>query len=136
MRYLPLVFSLMLAACASSGPTSKGIAIDTTSNQQVIHGANCVVSNNNGAWNVVTPATIDVGGANGDLRVVCNKNGYRTSEFVFRPTSSSYGSGSSLGIGVGGGGRRVGGSVGFSLPIGGMGGGSYPSHVTVEMSRL
>ncbi len=135
MRYLSLVLPLVLAACATSGPGSNGVTIETTSNQQVVGGASCVVSNNNGTWNVVTPATVDTGGANGDLRVLCNKQGYRTSEFVFRPTASS-GSGSSLGVGLGGGGSRVGVGFGLSVPIGGFGGGSYPPRVTVELSRL
>lgn len=135
MRYLILVLPLVLASCASLDAGEKGIAIEATSRQQVVAGASCVVSNGNGSWQVVTPATVDPGGVNGDLRVVCNKSGYRTSEFLFRPSAYA-GSGSSVGIGLGGGGRRVGGSVGFSLPIGGNGGGSYPPRVTVEMSPL
>ncbi|RJG00461.1 hypothetical protein [Noviherbaspirillum sedimenti] len=137
MRYLILALPLALAACASmDAGEKKGITIETTSRQQVVAGASCVVSNGNGSWQVVTPATVDTGGVNGDLRVVCNKSGYRTSEFLFRPSAYAS-SGTSLGIGVGGGGRRVGGGVGFSLPLGGNGGGgSYPSQVAVEMSPM
>lgn len=131
MRYLFFVVPLVVSACASTGTKDRGVAIEATSNQQVISGANCVVSNNNGVWNVVTPATVDTGGVNGDLRVVCNKNGYRTSEFVFRP--SHHASGSSVGIGLGSGGSRGGVGFGLNLPIGSTGG-SYPSRVTVEMS--
>lgn len=133
MRYQVLVLALLLGACATTGTGEKGIAIETTSNQQVISGANCVVSNNSGNWNVVTPAIVDVGAANGDLRVLCNKAGFRTSEFVFRPTSHT--TGSSFGIGLGNVGRHTGVGVGMNFPIGGIGrSGSYPSKVTVEMS--
>jgi hypothetical protein len=140
MRYLILALPFALAACASTGNVAeKGIAIETVSRNQVITGADCVVSNGNGSWQVTTPGTVNTGGVNGDLRVVCNKAGYRTSEFLFRPTAYPVASsGTSLGIGVGGGGRHVGGGVGFSLPLGGNGrsNGSYPPRITVEMSSL
>lgn len=135
MRYFTLVLPLLLAACATTGPgDSGGIAIDTTSNNQVISGAQCVVSNNNGSWTVLTPAVVNTGGVNGDLRVVCNRSGFRTSEFVFRPTPMT--SGSRLGLGLGGGGGRIGGSLGISVPIGTGGGGTYPPRVTVAMTPL
>lgn len=140
MRYLILALPMVLAACASTEPVAdKGITVETVSRQQVINGAECVVSNGNGSWKVTTPGTVNPGGANGDLRVVCNKAGYRTSEFLFRPTNYPVASsGTSLGIGVGGGGRSVGGGIGFSLPIGGRSGnnGNYPPRVTVELSPL
>lgn len=141
MRYLILALPFALAACASTDKAAeKGVTIETVSRNQVVTGANCVVSNGNGSWQVTTPGTVNTGGVNGDLRVVCNKAGYRTSEFLFRPTAYPVASsGSSLGIGLGGGGRNVGGSIGFSLPIGGGGGGnsgSYPPKVAVEMNLL
>ncbi len=139
MRYLILALPLALAACASTEPREEGIAVETVSRNQVVHGASCVVSNGNGSWQVVTPGRVDTGGVNGDLRVVCDKSGYRTSEFLFRPSAYPVaGSGTSLGVGLGSFGRRVGGSVGFSVPLGGFGGssGSYPSRVAVEMSPL
>jgi hypothetical protein len=131
MRYWVFAVPLMLGACAATAPGDNGIAIETTSNQQVISGASCLVSNNNGAWTVVTPATVDTGGVNGDLRVLCNKNGYRTSEFVFRPMQTA---GSSVGIGLGGGGSRAGVGFGLNVPIGGMRGGTYPPRIAVEMT--
>lgn len=141
MRYLILALPFALAACASTNNVAeKGVAIETVSRNQVITGANCVVSNGNGSWQVTTPGTVNTGGVNGDLRVVCNKAGYRTSEFMFRPTAYPVASsGTSVGIGLGGGGRHVGGGIGFSLPIGGGGagsGGSYPPRVAVEMNLL
>jgi hypothetical protein len=129
MRRLMLLLPIALAACATTG-SSGGIAIETASKGQPVPGANCVVHTNNGNWNVVTPASVNVGGVNGDLRVVCNKEGYRTSEMVFRP-SGPYGS--SVGLGVGGGSGHVGAGVGLSVPIG-LGGGGYPSRITVELN--
>jgi len=135
MRYLILALPLALAACASLDAGEKDITIETTSRQQVLVGASCVVSNGSGSWQVVTPARVNTGGVNGDLRVVCNKAGYRTSEFLFRPSPYAS-SGTSLGIGMGGGGGHAGGSVGFSLPLGGGSVGSYPSQIAVEMTPL
>lgn len=130
MRHLILLLPLAIAACATTGSSGGVIAIETASQGQVLTGANCVVSTGSGNWNVVTPASVNVGSASGDLRVVCNKEGFRTSEILFRP-SNPYGS--SMGVGVGGGGSRVGVGVGLSFPIS-FGGGTYPSRVTVDMN--
>lgn len=129
MRYLLPVLALLLGACATTEPDGTGIRIETISRNQVIRGARCVASTNRDSWEFMAPATIDPGIPDGDLRIVCNKAGYRTSEYVFRPSQSS---GSSLGIGLGGGGR-VGGSIGLSFPIGGSVG-RYPPKVSIEMS--
>lgn len=130
MRHLTLLMPLALAACATTGSSGGGIAIETASKGQSLAGANCVVHTNNGNWNVITPGAVDVGGINGDLRVVCNKDGYRTSEMIFKP-SRSYGP--SVGLGVGGGSGNVGVGVGLSVPIS-LGGGGYPSRVTIDMN--
>lgn len=130
MRHLILFLPIALAACATTGSSGGNIAIETTSRGQSISGANCAVSTGVGSWNVTTPGSVNIGSASGDLRVVCQKEGYRTSEMVFRP-SSPYGS--SVGIGVGGGGGNVGVGVGLSFPIS-LGGGTYPSRVTVDMN--
>jgi hypothetical protein len=130
MRYPILFMSIALAACATTGPGSDSIALDTYSRGQPLQGANCTVSTASGSWNVVTPATVQIGGVNGDLRVVCNKEGYRTSELLFRPSGAS---GSSLGLGVGGGGGHVGVGLGMSVPVM-LGGGGYPPRVSVELN--
>ncbi|MBS0308722.1 MAG: hypothetical protein JSS58_07095 [Proteobacteria bacterium] len=132
--WLALVIVLSLGACATTGSEGDGILVDTTSNRQALPGANCVASNNNGNWNFVTPAAVRIAGVNGDLRIVCNKLGFRTSEYVFRPTGAHAG-GPSVGLGVGGG-SRVGFGIGFSIPIGGFGGGSYPRQVTLDLTPL
>lgn len=131
MRHLILLLSIAVAACATTGAGDGGITIETASGGQAVTGANCAVSTNAGTWNVVTPATAPVGSASGDLRVICNKAGYRTSEVVHRP-SSPVGSGVGLGIG---GGSNVGVGVGLSFPVR-LGGGSYPSRVVVDLNPL
>lgn len=132
MRYLLPAIALTLGACATTSG-DNGILVETTSNRQTMAGANCVASTNNGSWSFVTPATVKVGSASGDLRIVCNKAGYRTSEYVFRPTGSS--SGSSVGVGVGGG-SRVGFGIGFNVPIGSYSEGGYPKQVALDMTPL
>jgi hypothetical protein len=129
MRYFILLLPCVLAACATMGSNGT-ISIEAASNGQALAGANCTVNTNAGNWNVITPGTVAVGSASGDLRVVCNKNGYRTSEVIYRPSSPNN---SNVGIGIGGGGGRVGVGLGLGIPIG-IGGGGYPSRVTVEMN--
>lgn len=130
MRYLILSLPLVITACATTG-SSDGITIETTSQGHSVQGANCVVSSSAGTWNVITPATVAAGSGGGDLRVVCDKDGYRTSEVLFR--GSSYPSGSSVGLGVGGGSGNVGVGVGLNFPITGSRG-SYPSRITVDLN--
>jgi hypothetical protein len=130
MRHLILLLPIVLAACATTGSSGGSIAIETASRGQALPGANCNVSTNAGNWNVITPAVVAVGSASGDLHVVCNKDGYRTSEMIYRPSSPL---GSSVGLGVGGGGEHVGVGVGLSFPIL-LGGGTYPSRVTVDLN--
>lgn len=129
MRYLILLLPVALAACATTG-SGGGIAIETASRGQPLPGANCVVSTNSGNWNIVTPATVAVGSGSGDLRVICKKDGYRTSEVLFRPSGPW---GSNVGLGIGGGGGNVGVGVGLNFPIS-VGGGTYPSRITVDLN--
>jgi hypothetical protein len=132
MRHLILLLPIALAACATTGSGGSRISIETASKGQAVSGANCVVSTHGGNWTVTTPATVNVGDVNGDLRVVCNKEGYRTSELVFRPYSGGpYGS--SVGLGVGGGSGNVGVGLGMSVPLG-FGGRGYPARVTVDLN--
>lgn len=130
MRHLILLLPMVFAACATTGSGDGGIAVETASGGQPIAGANCTVNTNSGSWDVTTPGTASVGSASGDLRVICNKAGYRTSEMVFKPSGPL---GSSVGLGVGGGGGNVGVGVGLNFPVR-LGGGSYPSKVTVNMN--
>lgn len=130
MRYLILLLPMLIAACATTGSSDGTIAIDTRAGGQELIGATCNVSSGSGNWNVVTPASLNIGSASGELRVVCNKPGYRTSEVIYRPTGPY---GSSVGLGVGGGSGNVGVGVGLNFPIR-LGGGSYPSQVTVDMN--
>lgn len=132
MRHLILLLPVAIAACATTGSSGRGISIETSAAGQSLPGANCTVRTDSGSWNVVTPASVNPGGVNGNLRVVCNKDGYRTSEVIYKPTRSY---GSSVGVGVGGGSGNVGVGVGIGVPIS-MGGGGYPSEVVLEMTPL
>jgi hypothetical protein len=129
VKYLPVLLSCLATACATTGPADGSITIDTASRGQALPGANCLVSTGAGSWNVVTPATVMVGNAGGDLRILCNRNGYRSSEVLYRPSSPTN---SNIGIGIGGGSGHVGVGLGFGFPI--AFGGGYPSRITVDMN--
>lgn len=132
MRRSILMLSFALSACATGSGERGGMLVETASHGQPLPGAVCTVNTDSGSNSVTTPATVSVADARGELRVVCNKDGYRTSEFVFRPASRS---GSNMGIGLGGGGGHFGLGVGLNFPIS-IGAGSYPSHITVDMNPL
>jgi len=133
MRYSILLLPIVLAACVTAGSSDGRLTIETASRGQAITGANCIVATGAGNWNVLTPATVLIGSAGGDLGVVCNKDGYRPSELIVHPSAPVY-SGSNMGVGVAGGngGSAVG--LGINFPIGTSGGGGYPSHVTIELT--
>ncbi len=141
MRWTALVFfSLLLAACASQPQRPPGqIDILSTSRGQSLPGADCTVQTDAGSWTVQTPATVNVGEPRGDLWVVCNRDGYRTSEVIIRaPGSTATAGNSRVGVGVGGGIGRVSGvgvSLGFGLPFGSART-RYPAQVVVDMAPL
>lgn len=139
-RAAPLVLPLLLAACASQPQRPPGqIEILSTTRGQPLAGASCVVGTGAGSWTVQTPATVNVGEPRGDLRVVCERDGYRNSEVVIRGGAAGYGPGSSrVGVGVGSGvgiGGGVGLSLGFGFPLA-SGRTRYPARVVVEMVPL
>lgn len=130
MRYLILLLSCAVAACATTGSSNVSISVETATKGQALAGANCIVNTNAGSRTVTTPATVAIGSPGGDLRVICNKSGYRTSEVVYRlsgPVNSN------VGVGIGGGSGNVGVGLGLGIPIG-LGGGGYPSRIVVDMN--
>lgn len=133
MRYLLLIFPLLIAACATTGSNDGRALITTATNGQQFDGANCTVTTRSAQWNIITPATLTLGRGDGDLRIVCNKPGYRVSELILPPYGQP--SGSSMGLGVGGGSGNVGMGLGFSFPLS-TGSGYYPGQIVVNMNPL
>ena len=131
--------ALLLASCASTTPPDGRVEILTTVRSQPLEGADCVVETGAGTWNVTTPGSVQLGQPQGDLRVVCNKAGYRTSEVVFRRGSTgAVPGGTRVGVGVGGGFggySSMGVSLGFGFPLS-SGRTTYPSQVVVDMTPL
>ena len=124
--------SLLLTACVT-GP-GPGMLVETVSQGQALSGANCTVSNGRESWNVVTPASIRLN-SGGDLRVWCEKPGYRTSELVWQGSGDSGWWGPSVGLGLAGGiGGRTGLGLGLSFPLMGGRSAGYPARVTIEMN--
>ncbi|PFH04461.1 hypothetical protein BCF11_5240 [Collimonas sp. PA-H2] len=134
---LTLMLGLALSGCATVASENGHVLIEASSDSQQLEGARCVVKTDSSRWNVVTPGDVLIVAADGDLHVVCDKPGYRTSEVVYRapPGLNS----PSVGIGAAGGSGGVGASgigIGVSLPLS-FGGKekAYPSRVLVEMGR-
>jgi hypothetical protein len=64
----------------------------------------------------------------GNLRVSCNKPGYRSSDVIYQASGAS-----SFGVGLGGGSGNVGVGLGLNIPLR-LRTGNYPSRITVEMN--
>jgi hypothetical protein len=137
---LSLSLPALLCACASAPQRPEGqIEILTTAQGTPLSGAECTVDTASGSWKVVTPAIANVGEPRGDLRVVCNRAGYRSSEVQVRVPGSGYVPGSTrVGVGVGGGTwgshSGLGISLGFGFPLGGASPARYPAQVLVDMT--
>lgn len=133
-RSIPPVclLSLFVAACATTSSDPGMLTVETASNGAAVEGATCAVTTSAGNWTVTTPGQVQVGAPSGELRIVCDKPGYRTSQYEYR---NDYGTGGSgVGVGLGGGSGGVG--FGLSFPIGGRPAGSYPSRIVVEMNPV
>lgn len=134
IRVSIILTTLLLTACAGLPPYSGKVTILSTSKSQPLEGASCVVETGAGRWTVQTPGIVTVGQPAGDLRVVCEKAGYRTSEVIHRGQGG--GSGSRLGVGIAGGsGGGMGISLGMGFPVSGWRH-DYPEQVVVDMTPL
>jgi hypothetical protein len=131
----------LLVSCASQpSPPAGQLQVLSTAQGKPLTGAACVVSNLSGSWNVQTPATVMVGDPNGDLRVVCEHPGYRSSEVIYRmPGGGVSNSGTRVSVGVGGGSfgsaSGMGVSMGIGLPLGSVRQ-RYPAQLTVDLTPL
>lgn len=136
MRYLMLLPVVVLSACAT-GVGNRTVQIDTRSGGQPVAGATCLVNFGREGFTVTTPATLQTSGMQGDLQVVCNKPGYRTSELYYRRMQEGgYGGygGPNVGVGLGGGSGGVGLGVGLNFPIQLGGRSDYPPRLTIDLT--
>jgi hypothetical protein len=130
---------MTLAACATQPALPAGqLQVVTLAQGKPFAGAECVVSNLSGSWQVTTPGMVMLGEPNGDLRVVCNHPGYRSSEVIYRlPVGALSSSGTRVSVGVGGGSFGTSSGVGVSMGLGFPLGSSkqrYPAQLTVDLT--
>ena len=130
---------MTLAACATQpAPPVGQLQVVTLAQGKPLAGAECVVSNLSGSWQVTTPGMVMLGEPNGDLRVVCNHPGYRSSEVIYRlPVGALSNSGTRVSVGVGGGSFGTSSGVGVSMGLGFPLGSSkqrYPAQLTVDLT--
>lgn len=103
-----LSIALLIAGCATTDADDGRVAIATQNNGQALDGARCTVSHRHASWDIETPAAIDIGRADGNLRILCMKPGYRSSELLLPPYEQPTGSGFGFGMGAGRGNVGVG----------------------------
>lgn len=137
MRYLILGLCVVCFGCATVASDNGHVLIEATSDNQQLEGARCVVKTDGSRWDVITPADVLIVAADGDLHVVCNKPGYRTSEVVYRAPSGLNSPGVGIGaVGGSGGIGAIGVGLGVNLPqTFGAKEKFYPSRVLIEMGR-
>ncbi len=133
MRYILLLSVVVLSACAT-GSGNRTVQIDTRSAGRPVVGATCLVNFGRERFTVTTPATLQAGNMQGDLQVVCNKPGYRTSELYYRRMQAGGYGGPNVGVGLGGGSGGVGLGVGLNFPIQMGARSDYPPNLTVDLT--
>lgn len=126
---LPLL-PVLLTACAAAPAAEPGVVLETAARGQPVAGAVCMATIGSTRWDVTTPAVLATAGARGELHIVCNKPGFRTSELIFRP-EGGVSSGVSAGFGSGGYGSGVG--LGLSFPLGGASA-PYPKRLVIDLN--
>ncbi len=132
-RLLLAFLLFMLSACSTLPPCTGKLTISTTSRNQPVNGASCVVRTDAGKWNIITPAIASVGQVAGDLHVVCELQRYRTAEVIFRSgTRGMQSSRVAIGAAGGSGGSGMGLSIGLGLPLGDAQF-TYPTEIVVDM---
>ena len=91
----PLFFTLALSGCASiTSDSAQPVAVTTQTLQGVnVPQANCTLKNEKGEWSVVTPNSVSVHKASGDLLVKCEKSGLPDGELraISRAGAGMYG---------------------------------------------
>lgn len=118
---LALISASGCATVVSSG--SQKINVKTTAQGQEVKGARCELKNDKGAWKVVTPASVEVGKAFGELNLLCKKPGFEDGTLVVKSSTS----GSNFGNLI------LGGAVGFIVDAKSGNGYKYPELLTVEL---
>ena len=129
--FAPLL-ALMLGACAATAPADPAIMLETAVRGQPVAGATCAASIGPVRWDVTTPVVLAIGDARGELHIVCDKPGFRSSELIFRP-EAGISSGVSAGFGSGGYGGGIG--LGLGFPLGGASA-RYPKRLVIDLNPL
>lgn len=131
-----LCWSVILLSACATGSGNHTVQIDTRSAGLPVPGATCLVNFGRESFTITTPATLQTGSVQGDLQVVCNKPGYRTSELYYRRMQSGgYGGGGpNVGVGLGGGSGGVGLGVGLNFPVQVGGRSDYPPNLTIDLT--
>jgi len=92
---ISLIFISILSGCSSVTTDSKqplSVTTKTSSGEEVTQ-ADCLLTNEKGSWIVLTPNTVRVNRAAGDLKVECKKTGQPdgTVNAISRLSSKIYG---------------------------------------------
>jgi hypothetical protein len=120
---LALAVLVTLTGCASiTGDKMQPISVKTVHNNAEIAGLNCTLSNDAGAWSVISPGSVRVHKSTGDLAVKCKND-----TFAGDQTLVSKANGAVWGNII------VGGGIGYIVDRSTGAGFDYPGSVTITI---
>lgn len=126
LRFGTAAMLLSLVGCASiTGGKNQPVSIRSTCGAGIqVSGATCKVSNDKGEWHVpVTPGSVVIQKAYGDVAVECEKPGLGRGTNVFSSAASPGVYGNIL----------VGGLIGYAIDAGSGAGFDYPQLMSIEI---
>ncbi|MBL8329840.1 MAG: hypothetical protein JNJ71_13405 [Rubrivivax sp.] len=124
--WLSAVAMLFLQGCASiTTGTGQTVLVETASVAERVSGAQCAVSNDKGAWTVVTPGSIDIKTSYQALSIKCSHEAFEPGAAVFDSKAKDMAYGNIL----------IGGAIGAAIDITSGAAFQYPSILSVSLGR-
>ncbi len=85
-----IFFALILTACGTIGGSRfQHVAVSTFYNGQQIDGADCTLTNKNGAWHILSQGATTIQKAYSDLDIVCEKENVPTGSATVKSKTNS-----------------------------------------------
>jgi hypothetical protein len=122
---LSVVMLMSFGGCASIvSERDQAIMVVAIADNKNISDVRCVVTNENGTWEVTTPGYVNIKKAHGDLTITCKKDDYRgTTTLESKSDKSVIGS------------WAMGGLIGYGIDKSTGAGFSYPPNIIVTMNK-
>lgn len=113
-----------LTGCASvTSGTTQAVTVTAVCEGAIVNAASCILANDKGRWDVVTPGPIVIQKSHGDLTLACRKGeSTGTATFVSKANSGAWGN------------IIAGGLIGYAIDSGSGAAFNYPSELPVVLA--